>query len=227
MGKSGITIAIDGPASSGKGTVARLVARRLGYTLLDTGALYRAVGLRVLREGGDPTSADDAGSVAEVITFRFRRVGDRMNVEADGEDVTDAIRAEAVGRAASAVAVHPRVRAALLGVQRAFGAEGGVVMDGRDVGTVVLPNAELKIYLDASLDERAKRRHLDLPGSRYEDVRQDLAARDTQDSGRTVAPLRAAEDAVHIDTTGRAIDDVVGEILALAVTRGAGRPTAG
>lgn len=215
----GIRIAIDGPASSGKGTVARRVAEALGYGFVDTGALYRGVGLRVLRAGGDPRRAEDAVPHAEAARFRFRWADGSLRVWLDDEDVTAAIREEAVGRAASAVAVHPGVRSALLAAQRAMAAEGGVVMDGRDVGTVVLPDAELKVYLDASLEERARRRHRDLPGADLDAVRRDLAARDAQDSGRAAAPLRQAEDAVRIDTTRRPIDEVVGLVVELARAR--------
>lgn len=226
MTPQGIRIAIDGPASSGKGTIARLVAARLGYAYVDTGALYRGVGLAVLRAGGDPTREADAAALARKLVFRFTWADGRLVVRLDGEDVTAAIRTEAVSRAASAVAVHPEVRAALLETQRAMGAAGGVVMDGRDVGTVVLPDAELKVFLDASLDERAARRAREIPGSRVEDVRSELDARDRQDAGRASAPLRRADDAILVDTTGRTIDEVVQQVLALASQRGARVPPA-
>lgn len=217
----GIRIAIDGPASSGKGTVARRVAATLGYAYVDTGALYRSVGLHVLRGGGDPRDEATSTAVARRLRFEFGWAEGALVVRVDGEDVTRAIRTEDVSRAASAVAVHPGVRAALLDTQRAMGAAGAVVMDGRDVGTVVLPTAELKVFLDASLAERARRRHLELPGSVLADVERELAARDAQDSGRATAPLKAADDAVHVDTTGRTIEDVVAEILRRARERGA------
>lgn len=214
-----IAIAVDGPGSSGKGTVARLVATVLGYQFVDTGAMYRAVGLACLRRGVDVRDEAGAAAVARSLRFRFAFLGGSLRVQADGEDVTDAIRAEAVGLAASAVAVHPEVRAALLGLQRALGAGGAVVMDGRDIGTVVLPDAELKVYLDASLDERARRRWRQYPDHDFETVRAELAARDAQDAGRAVAPLRCADDAVRIDSTGLAIDDVVQRIVGLAQAR--------
>lgn len=214
-----VTIAIDGPASSGKGTVARAVAERLGYAYVDTGAMYRSVGLRALRAGVDPTDAIVTTEIAKALHFTFDWHKGTLRILVNGEDLTRPIRAEDVGRAASAVAVHPGVRAALLQAQRDLGAGGGVVMDGRDIGTVVLPNAELKVFLDASLDERARRRHLETPGSTYEDIRRDLAARDAQDSGRATAPLRKAEDAVVVDTTGMSIEEVVAEVLRLAEER--------
>lgn len=216
-----LCIAVDGPASSGKGTVARLVAQALGYAYVDTGALYRGVGLRLLASGEDPADPILAERAARAIRFGFSWVDGRLAVAVDGEDVTAAIRTEAVSRAASAVAVHPGVRSALLQTQRDLAGHGGVVVDGRDVGTVVLPDADLKVYLDASLDERARRRHAELHGSRFEDVRDALAARDAQDSGRATAPLKQADDAVRLDTTGLTIAQVVARVLALAHERGA------
>jgi cytidylate kinase len=221
MGERRISIAIDGPASSGKGTVARRVAAELGYGYVDTGALYRGVGLSVLREGADPTSEAACAPIAAAARFQFSWAAGRLQVCLNGEDVTAAIRTEPVSAAASAVAVHPGVRAALLQTQRALGEGGGVVMDGRDVGTVVMPGAELKVFLDASLEERARRRQNEIPGSDLAQIRGDLAARDAQDSGRAAAPLRAADDAVALDSTGRTIDEVVQQVIALALARGA------
>lgn len=214
-----LTIAIDGPASSGKGTVARRVAEQLGYAYVDTGAMYRAVGLAALRAGIDPTDAAGTTRIAEALQFAFDWHKGQLRVIADREDVSAAIRNEAVGKAASAVAVHPGVRAALLQTQRDLGAGGGVVMDGRDIGTVVLPNADLKIFLDASLEERARRRHAESPGSSYEQVYAELAARDAQDSGRATAPLKQADDAVRVDTTKHSIDEVVDAVLKLVAER--------
>ncbi len=216
-----IAIAIDGPASSGKGTVARFVAARLGYSYVDTGALYRGVGLLMLRAGLDPTDAGAATRVALGARFDFEWREGSLRLKIDGVDETGSIRGEDVGRAASAVAVHPGVRSALLQAQRDLAARGGVVMDGRDIGTVVLPNAQLKIYLDASLEERARRRHAEAPGVPLDAVRQQLEARDRQDSGRETAPLRLADDAEFVDTTGRSVEEVVQQVLALARDRGA------
>lgn len=216
-----ITIAIDGPASSGKGTVARFVAARLGYGYIDTGALYRGVGLHLLRAGQNPRDPEVATPVARELTFRFQWREGSLGVWVNGVDESAAIRGEDVGRAASAVAVHPGVRAALLQTQRDLGAEGGVVMDGRDIGTVVLPDAHLKVYLDASLEERARRRHAEAPGVALDEVRRQLSARDQQDSGRETAPLRVGDDAEYVDTTGRGVEEVVQQVLALAKERGA------
>lgn len=214
-----IAIAVDGPAGSGKGTVARRVAGALGYTYVDTGALYRGVGLALLRKGADPRDPLAAAAVARRVAFAFSFAEGRLRVTLDGEDVTDAIRAEPVSVAASAVATHPEVRAALMGVQQAL-ARGGAVIDGRDIGTVVLPNAELKVFLDATLAERARRRHADVGGD-FGAVLTAMEARDAQDRERIAAPLRPAGDAVVIDSTDRAVDAVVEEIVGLARQRGA------
>ena len=214
-----LTIAIDGPASSGKGTVARRVAETLGYAYVDTGAMYRSVGLASIRAGVSPTDAASTTSIAEGLHFGFDWHKGQLRVIVNREDVSALIRNEAVGRAASAVAVHAGVRAALLQTQRDLGAGGGVVMDGRDIGTVVLPTADLKIFLDAALDERARRRHAELPGTTYEQVLAELRARDAQDSGRAAAPLKQADDAVRIDSTKFSIDEVVAEVLRLVAER--------
>ncbi len=216
-----IAIAVDGPAASGKGTVARRVAEALEYAFVDTGAMYRSVALYALRRGVSPADAAGAAAIAEGIRFAFDWHAGNLRVYADREDVSQRIRGELVGAAASAVAVHPAVRAALLHTQRSLGAGGGVVMDGRDIGTVVLPDAQLKVYLDASLSERARRRYAESPGRRHHDVLEELTARDLQDCGRATAPLRQADDAVRIDSTGRSIDDIVTQVIALAHARGA------
>lgn len=221
----GICIAIDGPASSGKGTVARQVARALGYAYVDTGAMYRCVGLVALRRGVDMHDGLGLGTLADGLHLAFSWSVDGLRVELDGEDVSDEIRSEEVGQAASTVGTHAQVRAALLGLQRGLGSDGGVVMDGRDIGTVILPDAELKVFLDASVEERARRRHAELC-RRGLDVQLDavlaeLRTRDAQDSGRAVAPLRAADDAVVVDSTGLAPNSVVAAVLRLARDRGA------
>ena len=226
----GICIAIDGPASSGKGTVARRVARALGYAYVDTGAIYRSVGLVALRRGVALDDGPGLGALAAGLRVGFTWSVDGLRVLLDGEDVSDAIRAEDVGQAASTVGIHRQVRAALLGLQRQLGAAGGVVMDGRDIGTVILPEAELKVFLDASVDERARRRHAELRERgidvRFASVREELRMRDAQDSGRAVAPLRAADDAVVVDSTRLAPDSVVAAVLKLAQARGAGSASA-
>lgn len=222
-----LTIAVDGPASSGKGTVARNVAHVLGYQYVDTGAMYRAVALVAKGRG---VAWDAEGALAELaagLHFRFDWDGDLLRVFVDDHEVTRDIRLEDIGEGASAVSKLPKVRAALLDLQRGLGAEGGVVMDGRDIGTVVLPDADLKVYLDADLQERALRRHEELLRKgeqvRYDDVLEALAARDRQDSERAVAPLKQADDAVYVDTTNLTIRQAIDTVLALARERGAGR----
>lgn len=219
----GLTIAVDGPGSSGKGTVARGVARALGYQYVDTGAMYRSVAL-VARERGLSWSDEAAVSaLASGLEFHFEWSGDVLVVVVDGVDLTTAIRADDIGRGASDVSVLPGVREALLGLQRQLGEAGGVVVDGRDIGTVVLPDADLKVFLDAALDERARRRHEELVRrggtSSLAEVRAALELRDRQDRERAIAPLRQAPDAVHIDTTHMTIPAAVEAVLALARRR--------
>jgi CMP/dCMP kinase len=218
-----LAIAIDGPGSSGKGTVARGVARALGYAYVDTGAMYRSVALVALRQGLDPDDEDAVAAVARELRVAFTWDGDVLRVEVDGEDVTRAIREERVGEGASRVSALPAVRAALLDRQRELAARGGVVMDGRDIGTVVLPDADLKVFLDARVDERARRRHEELVRRgetvSYEAVRRDLAARDHRDRNRATAPLVPADDAVVVDSTELTIRQAVDRVLALARER--------
>ena len=213
-----LSIAVDGPASSGKGTVARHVARELGLSYVDTGAMYRSVGLRALRAGLPLSDGPRVGRLASALKFDFSWDRTHLRVSVDGEDLTTAIREEAIGQAASDVAVLPEVRQALLGLQREL-AKRGAVLDGRDIGTVVLPDADLKIYLDASPEVRAQRRRDELAARgdvrEYADVLADIRARDAQDSGRAHAPLRAADDAVRIDSTHAAPPQVVAEIIEL------------
>ncbi len=220
-----LVIAVDGPASSGKGTVARQVARVLGYQYVDTGAMYRAVALVAHDRGVAWDDEPALSALAGALRFRFAWDGDLLAVFVDDRDVTREIRAEEMGEGASAVSKLPGVRTALLDLQRALGADGGVVMDGRDIGTVVLPDADLKIYLDASLEERALRRHEELlrKGEQvhYEDVLDSIAARDKQDRERAVAPLVQADDAVHVDTTDLTIRQAIDAVLALARARSA------
>jgi cytidylate kinase len=211
-----LVVAVDGPSGAGKGTVARAVARALGYRHIDTGAMYRAVAWRARATGVALEATDDVAAVAARASFDLR---DGV-IAIDGHDVTSAIRTPDMDKAAALVARNAPVRDVLVARQRALGAGGGVVMEGRDIGTVVFPQAELKIYLDASPEERARRRAADPAhaSSRTSDVAhvaQDLAARDKSDSTRSVAPLAQAADAVYIDTTGVPVDEVVARVLAL------------
>lgn len=218
------TIAIDGPASSGKGTAARAVARALGHAYVDTGAIYRSVAWAARRRGVSWDDPQALGALAGSLDIGFAWDGERLVVTVDGEDVTDRIRTGEMGTGASAVSRHPSVRDALLALQRDLADQGGVVMDGRDIGTVVLPDAQLKVYLDASVDERARRRHAELRARGeeigLEVIRKRIEARDRQDRERAVAPLRIADDAVVVDSTGRSPAEVVAEVIALARARG-------
>jgi cytidylate kinase len=211
-----LVVAVDGPSGAGKGTVARAVARTLGYRHIDTGAMYRAVAWRAVSIGVALEATDEVAAVAARASFDLH---DGV-IAIDGHDVTSAIRTPDMDKAAALVARNVAVRDVLVARQRALGADGGVVMEGRDIGTVVFPQAELKIYLDASQEERARRRAADPAhtSSRTSDVAhvaQDLAARDKSDSTRSVAPLAQAADAVYIDTTGVPVDEVVARVLAL------------
>ena len=217
-----LTIAIDGPSGAGKGTVARAVAKRLGFRHVDSGAMYRAVGWKALRDG---VAFDDEPAVAAIASAADLRVSDEA-VMIDGADVTRAIRTPEIDRAATAVARLPKVRAALVARQRAHGEHGGIVMEGRDIGTVVFPHADVKVYLDASPDERARRRAQDPAHSggpvAVADVATALTARDELDRTRSVSPLYAAADAVVVDTTGKTIEEVVAVVLRLVEERQAG-----
>jgi cytidylate kinase len=218
-----LTIAIDGPGSSGKGTIAKIVARELGYQYIDTGAMYRSVALVAQRQGVSWEDAEELGELTRGLAFAFAFSGEALTVSVNGEDVSGLIRTPEIGRGASDVSRHGPVRTSLVEVQRSLGDAGGVVMDGRDIGTVVLPGAELKVFLDASLDERARRRHRELldkgQGTSFDDVRTSLAARDHQDRTRAIAPLVAAEDAVVLDSTDLTIEGSAAVVLVLAKAR--------
>lgn len=214
-----ISIAIDGPAGAGKSTIARAVAEKLGFLYLDTGAMYRTCGLKALRGGADPERTEDLiRLIADTrVEVAFREEGQVMLL--DGEDVTDQIRSPEISRWASDISRVEEIRRMMVEAQRAIADEQNVVMDGRDIGTYVLPNADLKIFLTASLDERARRRHLELnetmlPKAELENVREDIAVRDRQDMTREFAPLRQAEDAILIDTSNLSIEDVIARVLA-------------
>jgi cytidylate kinase len=202
-------IAIDGPAAAGKGTLARRLAAELGLPYLDTGLLYRAVGRRVLDQGGEPADHDAAAAAARAL-------------RATDLDRTD-LRGPVADAAAAAVAAIPSVRAALLDFQRNFAAERGGVLDGRDIGTVIFPAAQVKLFVTASLGERARRRWLELQAkgvaADLATVEADMKARDAQDAARAAAPLRPAEDAVRLDTTGKDPDAAFAEALHIARAR--------
>jgi len=208
-----LIIALDGPSGAGKGTVARAVARQLGYRHVDSGAMYRAVGWKAVKDG---VALDDEAAVA-ALARRSRIDVTTGDVSIDGADVTRAIRTPEIDRAATAVARLPAVRTVLVEGQRDLGAGGGIVMEGRDIGTVVFPDADVKIYLDASADERARRRAADPAHSGgstvIADVASALSARDEIDRTRTASPLVVAADATRIDTTAKSVADVVEEVM--------------
>jgi cytidylate kinase len=210
-----MVIAIDGPAGAGKSTVSRALAERLGFTYLDSGAMYRCAALAAIRAGADLESEREVGEIAEGLEIEFQDARVRLN----GEDVSEAIRAPDVSAAASQVSVHPRVRAAMLARQRALIDAGRYVAEGRDIGTAVAPEAPLKVFLVASAAERARRRAAET-GEHARDVMNAQAARDERDSSREHGAMRPADDSVEIDTTGRDVDDVVARIVALASERG-------
>lgn len=220
-----LVVAIDGPAGSGKSTVTRLVAKKLDYVHIDTGALYRAVALNALKK---PVSIEDGAGLGEVaaaskLEFRHSSSDDSDHIFLDGVDVSNLIRTPEISMAASKISAYPEVRAALLGLQRELGAGGGVVLEGRDIGTVVFPEAEAKFFVTATVDERARRRQLELAEKgtvlSLDEVKKQVIDRDKGDSERAVAPLRKAPDAVEIDTTCLTIDQVVDKLCKIVRER--------
>lgn len=206
-----ISVAIDGPSGAGKSSMARRLAADLGYTYVDTGAMYRAIGLYARRAGVDTKNADAVAALLPQVKLDIRLQDGAQHILLNGEDVTEAVRAEEIGMAASDVSAHPAVRAFLLDTQRDLAASRDVLMDGRDIGTVVLPNATVKIYLTASADARARRRLAELlekgKQTDYATVLADIEQRDYQDTHRAVAPLRQAEDAILVDTSDIGIEE--------------------
>ena len=200
-----VSVAIDGPAGAGKSTLARRLAAELGYIYVDTGAMFRTIGLYALRAGKDPKDNEAVNALLPEISLKFAFIGGEQHIYLNGEDVSTAIRTEEVGMAASAVGANPEVRAFLLGMQRDMAKTQDVLMDGRDIGTVVLPNATAKIFLTASAEARAERRAKELAEkgqpADFATVLADIRQRDYQDSHRAVAPLKQAEDAILVDTS--------------------------
>lgn len=214
-----IVIAIDGPAGAGKSTVAQLVARRLGYVYIDTGAMYRAVAWAADKRGVKATNQDEIAQLTRNLAIDLHYEGEVLKVTVDSSDVTEEIRTPRISQMVSQVAQIAVVRLAMLQLQREMASAGGVVMDGRDIGTHVLPLAEVKVFLTASIEERAKRRWLELKNkgfdTDYEQLKHEIAQRDKMDSERTIAPLRQAADAVLIDTSNMSINEAVDAIIKL------------
>ena len=214
------SIAIDGPSGAGKSTLARQIAKALGFLYVDTGAIYRTLALAALRRGIDPANSADVLEVLHGIKIDLGYGADGLqHMYLDGADVTEEIRTPAVSAGASAVSAIPAVRTFLMDMQRDLAASRDVVMDGRDIGTVVLPGADVKIFLTATAEERARRRYeeLLLRGTEvdYETVLRDIVARDERDTSRAAAPLRQAEDAVAVDTTGKSQEESLDLLLNL------------
>jgi len=218
-----ISVAIDGPAGAGKSTLSRKVAEHFGYIYVDTGALYRAVGLKFSIKGADTSLECDIEGILSETVVDIRFVDGEQRVFLDGEDVSDKIRTPEASMMASAVSAKPAVRAFLLEMQRKLARENNVVMDGRDIGTVVLPDAQIKIYLTASAEVRAKRRYDELIAKgqtvEYKDVYEDMLQRDYNDMNREIAPLKQAEDAVLADTSEYSFDGSL-ELLINIVNKG-------
>ena len=213
-----IVVAIDGPAGAGKSTIAKLAAEKLGYAYIDTGAMYRSVAWKFLQTG---KAFDEAliSDLARTMIIEFKPEASVNRVFVDGTEVTDAIRSSQVTANVSRVAAIGEVREAMVAQQRRMGESGGVLMDGRDIGTVVFPNAQLKIFLTASVEERALRRYKELVAKGQEvdlaQLKEDIASRDKQDSERAISPLRQAEDALLLDTSDMNIEQVTAKILQL------------
>ncbi|MFD1707121.1 (d)CMP kinase [Siminovitchia sediminis] len=218
-----ISIAIDGPAAAGKSTVARIVADQLSYIYIDTGAMYRALTYTALESGTDIHDEEQLCHLLKNIQIELKQENGRQAVLVDGENVTMEIRASEVTNSVSVVAAHRTVREELVCRQQELGKQGGVVMDGRDIGTKVLPQAELKIFLLASVDIRARRRHKENLEKGYpsdlEQLKKEIMLRDQSDTEREVSPLKKAEDAIEIDTSALSVEEVVERITAMAKER--------
>lgn len=210
---NGLIIAIDGPSGAGKSTITRLLSKRLGYLYIDTGAMYRAVALAVKRAGGSADDDDALAAVCREVEISFVRTDGCCHVFLNGEDVSEAIRTPEISLLTSKISARTVVRDIMVRLQRELGKNGGVILEGRDIGTVVFPDADVKFYLSASAQERGKRRFLELK-AKGEDVQlektiAEVAQRDRQDSRREHAPLRRADDAMDIDSTGLSIEEVL------------------
>jgi len=214
---NGLVIAIDGPSGAGKSTTARLLAERLGYIYIDTGAMYRAIAWKAKQEGIDPSCEDKLSELCRRTEVTIGHHDGNPKFFVDGRDVSNELRTPEMGMMASAVSKSPAVRARLLSLQRELGSCGGVVMDGRDIGTVVFPDADVKFYLEAGAEQRGMRRYLELKAKNMDvdlaRITAEIRERDLQDSGRSIAPLRQADDALLIDSSNLAINKVLERML--------------
>lgn len=214
-----ISIAIDGPAGAGKSTISKKVSNNIGFVYIDTGALYRAIGYYAVSNEIDPKDSKRVSEFLKGINISLDFIDGKQCVLIDGIDVSDKIRTPEISMAASNVSAIPKVREFLLDLQKNIALKNNVVMDGRDIGTVVLPNADIKIFLTASIEERAKRRYNDLikkdRNIKFQDVLNDVKQRDYNDSSRAIAPLKPADDAIIVDTTGESLEQSVERLLSL------------
>lgn len=220
MAKKNIQIAIDGPAGAGKSTIAKIVAEQLEYTYIDTGAMYRAVTYKAMKESIELNDAKELEEMLKNTSIELKPSSNGQLVFVDGEDVSSAIRSNEVTANVSIVSAHPNIREILVEIQQQLAEKGGIVMDGRDIATHVLKNAELKIYMSATVEERARRRFIDnekrgIPSS-IEKLQEEIALRDKQDMEREASPLVQAEDAIYLDTTELTIEQAANKILQLA-----------
>ncbi len=221
--KRGLTIAIDGPSGAGKSTVAKALAKRLGYIYIDTGAMYRSVALRAKERSISPENESALSRLASSLHITLIPESEELRVFCDGRDITEAIRTPEISRLASHISKQKRVREALVRMQREMGREGGVVLEGRDIGTVVFPDAEVKFYLDAESNERARRRYDEMVEkgikADLKETKEELVRRDHNDMHRAYSPLRRADDAVYIDSTRRSVEEIVEEMTRMVKSK--------
>lgn len=221
-----LTIAIDGPSGAGKSTVASSLGRRLGYVYIDTGAMYRSVALRVKEKGVIPEDELAVGQLASSLHITFVTEGEQTRIFCDGEDISEAIRTPEISRLASFISRQKGVREALVRMQREMGREGGVILEGRDIGTVVFPDADVKFYLDAESDERVRRRFHEMVEKGVEvdfkETEEELLQRDHNDMHRSHSPLKKADDALFVDSTHRSVEEIVGEMVRIVKAKAKG-----